>query len=93
MAEAKTTTDHEEIKRWVEQRGGHPATVKATEQGDEPGILRIDFPDYSGGDTLERIGWDEFFEKFDNEDLAFLYQDEIDGKESRFSKFVSRKAK
>jgi hypothetical protein len=89
MARAQATTDHEKIRQWAERRGGHPATVKATEKGDEPGILRLDFdpPD----DSLDQIGWDEFFEKFDDADLAFLYQEKTAaGKESRFHKFVSR---
>lgn len=89
MAEAAKTTDHETIRRWVEQRKGHPATVKATKEGDEPGLLRIDFPDYSGERTLEAISWEEFFDKFDREHLAFLYQEETDdGQTSRFCKFV-----
>ena len=54
------------------------------------GLLRIDFPDYSGGETLERISWDDFFDKFDKERLDFLYQDETaKGKTSRFCKFVT----
>jgi hypothetical protein len=58
-------------------------------EGDEAGVLRIDFPDYSGEGTLERISWDDFFEKFDHEDLDFLYQDETaKGGTSRFCKFV-----
>jgi hypothetical protein len=85
MAESKTTTDHDEIRRWVEERGGRPAAVTATGSGDDPGILRIDFGDRDEG--LEEISWDEFFRAFDENDLAFLYQD--DG-ESRFNKFVSR---
>jgi hypothetical protein len=89
--ETKKTTDHEQIRKWVEERGGYPATVASTEKGGEPGVLRIDFPDYSGGDSLERISWDEFFQKFDEKKLAFLYQDEMrEGNESRFFKFVSR---
>jgi len=89
--EAKVTTDHEEIKQWVEERGGHPARVKGTEKGDGGGLLRIDYPGFSGEDTLEAITWDEFFEAFDNNDLAFLYQEETKGgKESRFSKLISR---
>lgn len=53
-------------------------------------VLRVDFPGYSGEDSLEEISWDEFFEKFDQENLEFLYQDETkDGGESRFCKFVS----
>src|ERR1044071_8071759 len=87
---SKTTTDHEEIRNWVEERGGHPAIVKGTEKGDSA-LLRIDYPGYSGEDRLEEISWDEFFEIFDENDLAFLYQEKTqDGGESRFSKFVSR---
>ena len=33
--ESKTTTDHDEIRRWAEERGGKPATVKGTESGGE----------------------------------------------------------
>ena len=88
--ESNTTTDHEEIKKWVEDRGGSPAIVKGTEKGDSA-LLRIDYPGYSGEDTLEAIGWDEFFEIFDDNKLAFLYQEQTeDGGQSRFSKFVNR---
>jgi len=91
MARAQATTDHEKIRQWADSRGGHPATVKRTEHGHEPGILRLDFdpPDAS----LEKISWDDFFDKFENADLAFLYQEKTaDGKISRFHKFVSRDA-
>ena len=88
--EANTTTNHEEIKNWVEERGGRPAIVKGTEKAGSA-LLRIDYPGYSGEDTLEEIEWDEFFEIFDENKLAFLYQDETaDGGKSRFSKFVER---
>src|SRR5215218_8484348 len=69
-----TTTDHDEIRRWVEERGGKPATVKRTHQGEDAGILRIDFPD-GPEPALEEIGWEEFFEKFEEKQLAFLHQD------------------
>ena len=89
--EAKVTTNQDEIRRWVEARGGKPATVKATHKDGDPGLLRIDFPGYSGADTLEPISWDEFFRKFDEKKLAFLYQEERkSGGESRFHKFISR---
>ena|SRR5579871_2037881 len=89
MARAQATTDHEKIRKWTERRGGHPATVKATEKGDEPGILRLDFDPPDEG--LDHISWDEFFEKFEDADLAFLVQEKTAaGKESRFHKFVAR---
>ncbi len=85
------TTDHNKIQKWVEERGGRPATVKRTEKGGDAGILRIDFPGYSGEQSLEPISWDEFFRQFDEKELAFLYQDKTsNGEQSRFFKFVSR---
>ena len=90
MAEnsSHTTTDHDTIREWVEARGGKPARVQATGQGDE-GVLRIEFDDSE--DKLEPISWDDFFEAFEENGLAFLYQEETKGgSESRFNKLVSR---
>jgi hypothetical protein len=90
-SESQVTTDHDEIRRWVEERGGHPARVKDTESKNSAGLLRIDYPGYSGEDSLEEISWDEFFTGFDKNELAFLYQEETkDGKVSRFSKLIAR---
>ena len=89
MSESHTTTDHDQIKKSIEERDGVPTTVKETEQDGHAGIVRIDFGPRE--ERLEKISWDEFFEKFDEAGLAFLYQDETkDGKISRFHKFVSR---
>ncbi len=92
-AESKTTTDHNTIKRWVEDRNGKPVSVKGTGKGDDPGLLRIDFPEQGSEGKFEELSWDEFFKKFDEKKLTFLYQDKTaDGKESRFSKFISRES-
>jgi hypothetical protein len=66
--------------------------VKGTERGDDVGILRVDFSgDGDDGDALEPISWEEFFDEFDREGLAFLYQEKTaDGQLSRFNKFVRR---
>ena len=90
-AESKVTTNHERIRQWVEERGGSPARVKDTDTGSSSGVLRIDYPGYSGEETLERIAWQEFFDAFEKNNLAFLYQEETkDGKKSRFSKLIDR---
>jgi len=90
-SESKVTTNHDEIRQWVEERGGHPARVIDTESKNSPGLLRIDYPGYSGENRLEAISWDEFFMGFDENNLAFLYQEKTkDGKESRFSKLIER---
>ena len=86
MSDAQQTTDHERIRRWVEERNGRPARVKSTKPG---GILRIDFGEPE--ESLEPIDWDQFFRIFEENDLAFLHQDKINsGSQSRFNKFVSR---
>lgn len=91
MSDAKVTTDHEVIRKWVEARDGKPARVKATGDKGGAGVLRIDYPGYAGEDTLEAISWDDFFAGFEENQLAFLYQEETkDGKESRFSKLIDR---
>jgi len=92
-AMAKATTDHETIRKWVEERGGCPARVKGTGRDGDPGILRIDFPGFSGKQSLEGIAWDEFFAWFDNNGLAFIYQDRTrGGQPSRFNKLVKGEA-
>jgi hypothetical protein len=85
------TTDHEAIRRWAEQRGARPARVKDTGGKDDPGVLRLDFGDPDP--SLEEISWDEFFEKFEENELALLLQDKTEsGGESRFNKLVDRKS-
>lgn len=88
---SNVTTDHNEIQQWVEERGGHPARVKGTEKGSSAGVLRIDYPGFSGEERLEEITWEEFFEGFEKNKLAFLFQEKTkEGKISRFSKLVDR---
>jgi hypothetical protein len=82
MTEAVTTTDHGSIRTWAEERDGHPAVVRTAGKG---GILRIDFGERE--ENLEPIEWGEFFKIFEENKLAFLYQE---GKSSRFNKFVER---
>lgn len=88
MSEAKTTQDHDTIRKWAEARGGKPSAVAETGKNGDPGILRLDFDPKD--QRLDTITWGEFFEKFDEAELAFLYQDKTeDGKPSRFHKFIS----
>ncbi len=90
MSQGETTTDHDTIRAWIEERGGRPARVKGTAKGkDGGGILRVDFGEPE--ESLEEISWEEFFDIFEDRELAFLYQDETSqGKTSRFVKFISR---
>jgi hypothetical protein len=83
MPSASTTTDHQAIRKWAEAHGGHPAVVRTKGEG---GILRIDFGEPE--ENLEEVSWDEFFDIFDKNELAFLYEER--GGDSRFNKFVAR---
>lgn len=84
---AKTTTDHEEIRHWAEDKGGKPAAVERTHKKGDVGIIRIMFPDnpQSEHDALVEISWDEFFKEFDKRELALVYDED-----SLFSKIIGR---
>lgn len=88
---ARPLTDHEEIRRWAEERGAHPACVRRTGGDGDVGMIRLDFPGYSGEQSLEEISWDEWFQKFDESKLALMVQDETArGERRNFNKLVGR---
>ena len=90
MSESKKTKDHQEIKKWVEERKGKPALAKSNgESGKADGLLRIKFSQDDNEESLENITWPKFFTIFDENQLEFLYQEETEeGKTSRFFRFV-----
>lgn len=91
MTDEGTTTDHDEIRRWAEDRDAVPTVVGDTHDAEAEGILRFDFPGYGGGEDLEEISWEEFFRIFEDRGLALVYQRETaSGDRSNFSKFVRR---
>jgi hypothetical protein len=54
-------------------------------------MIRLDFPGYSGAESLDEITWDEFFQKFDEQGLALLYQEATaKGQKSNFNKLIAR---
>jgi hypothetical protein len=91
-AEERILIDHDEIRRWAEERGAIPTRVKGTGASDDVGILRLHFPEFSQEEeNLEPISWDQFFEEFDKKKLALLVEDHMpDGRRSNFNKILSR---
>ena len=88
---ARPLTDHEEIRQWAEERDARPACVRRTGGNGDVGMIRLDFPGYSGEESLEEISWDEWLQKFDESNLALMVQDETaSGKRSNFNKLVGR---
>jgi hypothetical protein len=94
MASDGGTTDHDEIRRWAEERGAQPSRVArrgSDGAGRDAGIIRLDLPGYTGAGALEPITWDEWFRAFDENGLAFIYQDATaGGEQSNFSRLVKR---
>jgi hypothetical protein len=91
MASAEPVTDHRRIREWAETRGAKPACVKGTGGKQDTGMIRLDFPGYSGEESLQAISWDEWFKAFDDNGLALLIQEETaGGQRSNFNKLVSR---
>lgn len=91
MALSKTTRDHDEIRKWAEARGAVPAEVSGTERGGETGILRFEFPRARNHNDskLQEISWEDFFQKFDENNLELIYQEKTaEGKQSNFNKLV-----
>ncbi len=83
------TQDHNEIREWAEARKAVPSHVATTGSKKDVGLIRLDFPGYSGANSLEEIGWDEWFEKFDKSGLALIYQEHTAaGEQSNFNKLI-----
>lgn len=80
-AAAQVTTDHEQVRKWVEARSGKPAAVKATHRGKDSGVIRVIFPGAPNADddNLEEISWNDFFRKFEEARLAFLSRPNVEG--------------
>jgi hypothetical protein len=90
-ASSRPLTDHDQIRRWAEERGATPSCVRGTGHNNDVGMIRLDFPGYSGEGKLEEISWDEWFDKFDESGLALLVQEKTArGQQSNFNKLVSR---
>lgn len=82
------TTDHETIRKWAEARDGKPAVISRNEEKTE--MLRLNFPGYAE-ENLEEIDWDEWFDIFEENNLALIYQEETkEGESSNFNKLVNR---
>jgi hypothetical protein len=67
------TTDHETIREWVENRGGTPAHTSGRGDDDASSLYIVREDEEMEG--LEPISWDDFFETFEAEGLAFVHQD------------------
>ncbi len=74
-------------------RGARRRSVRSssTHTDGEAGILRFQFPNtkQKNDAALREISWEEFFEKFDENDLELIYQEKTAaGQKSNFNKLI-----
>ena len=85
---SEPTTDHDEIRSWADEHGGRPVKID-TDAGkgkeDHGGILRLDFGPKN--ENFTEIDWDEWFEIFEESNLAIILGDKD---ESKFAKLIAR---
>jgi hypothetical protein len=75
------TRDHALIRHWAQVRQAEPATGEATASGPATGMavndggagIRFNFP---GAGRFRPITWDEWFQLFDLQGLAFVYDND-----------------
>lgn len=86
MSDQKQTTDHKAIQSFAEENNLKPARVKESSNGDLIRLMQPSSP-ASENDKLEEISWNKWFEAFEENDLALVYEA---GDSKDFNKLVSR---
>jgi hypothetical protein len=80
MAISEPTSNHEEIRRWAEANQFSPAEQLPVRVDGEPAELRLlSEPQINARQDKRLISWEEFFAKFDEQGLAFVYDQDSAG--------------
>src|SRR5690606_12525991 len=77
MAERTThyTSNHTEIRRWAKRHGARPGIARDTIASRDLDQLTLVLPGERGEENVEFIDWDEFFRRFDEEEMVFVYEE------------------
>lgn len=73
---AYVTTDHETIRDLVEEHGGQPALLRRVPEVGDGGDLGLEFLADGQEPELVTISWADFFQRFEDRHLAFVYEDD-----------------
>ncbi len=73
---ANVTTDHAQIRGWVEEHGGQPALVRRVPEVGDSGDLSLEFLVDGQEPELVSISWADFFQRFEDGHLAFVYEED-----------------
>lgn len=77
MAERTThyTSNHTEIRSWAKRHGARPGIARDTIASRDLDQLTLVLPGERGEENVEFIDWDEFFRRFDEEEMVFVYEE------------------
>jgi hypothetical protein len=88
--DALITRDHDSIRQWASDRNAEPATGEATRSGpatvnvqDGGAGIRFNFP---AAALFRPIGWEEWFDNFDSNGCAFVFDDDSSSNRYRIVK-------
>ncbi|WP_339104503.1 hypothetical protein [Haloterrigena salinisoli] len=70
-SQRRMTTDPERIKEWAEARDAVPVTIRDSEDHGHSFAHRDEL-----GSDHEEYTWDEFIDRFEDEDLVFIYHED-----------------
>ncbi len=73
------TTDHLEIRHWAQTHNVVPVEVMPDHVDSEPATLRLMLSGQIRHPEMIRISWDDFFVKFDELGLTFVYDSDSTG--------------
>lgn len=95
MTNKKVTTDHDEIKNWAEKHKAVPALIDDVDAGADKVGIRLDFPGdydekYLDEEDTHDIDWESFFKVFEEQELAFIYDNKLQSDPSWGYKFIKR---
>ena len=91
------TIEHDKIKSWITKHKGKPEVIDdPSANGDMVGI-RIEFQNeidpYLSKDEIQQTTWEQFFEIFGTQQLAFEYDSEVSSTDPSLSYcFLKREA-
>ncbi|RJQ26501.1 hypothetical protein C4577_03285 [Candidatus Parcubacteria bacterium] len=90
------TVDHQEIVNWAKKHNALPEVIDDPDAGSDDIGIRLDIAgraddQYLSTDRISKlISWSDFFDKFEEMKLAFVYKVGADDKSGLSYKFIKR---
>lgn len=73
--DVQTTAEHALVRKLIEDRKGYPAHLESSESQGDSGLLQVGLTNEDEQENLKELSWEQFFEEFEEKDLAFAYRE------------------